>query len=360
MDDLRQSIADLEIQEGEIERQLGNAETDEEARQITNDLNLVRNRLSEKREELRIAQEKEQVRAEVIEEKIHAEEIPLAIAGIDFTELPAEVITLIDAVVKADRRRMLNEHAIELEQLETEARTNGRISEELRGKLDECERVGIERGQEVDRLKSELFDLNILAADVQRNRDNAARLLEEANAEINRLKSEIEDYQRAKVFGERQTQHIIDVTPEENTNINAAVDAVKKLYAKVEDWGSVQKVIKPDGSYELATRQQVATEWQAADVPDSFRNADNNSDTQDNTVPSSEAIEAVEPPELQFPTQDEPTVPEHVLDGESATEDATTVTRAEFDKLRVEVMSRLYDLEIKVHGADYVDTGDAA
>lgn len=344
MDELKQQIADLEAQEMDIEFRLKLAETDEEARQITNDLNLVRNRLSEKREELRIAQEKEQVRAEVIEEKIHAEEIPLAIAGIDFTELPAEVITLIDAVVKADRRRMLNEHAIELEQLETEARTNGRISEELRGKLDECERVGIERGQEVDRLKSELFDLNILAADVQRNRDNAARLLEEANAEINRLKSEIEDYQRAKAFGERQSQQIIDVTPTESASISAALDAVKKLYVKVEDYGSIMKVTKPDGSFELAKRQEVAEEWSPVDVP-SFRPEDTDSNAQDNTLSVAETAATVEPPISQFQTE-EPAVPDNLLLRESTTEglgDVAQVTREEFESLvkRVEVLENI-------------------
>lgn len=74
MDELKQQIAEFEKQEEDIQWRLNTAETDEEARQITNDLNLVRNRLSEKREELRIAEEKEQVRAEEIEQRTQAQE----------------------------------------------------------------------------------------------------------------------------------------------------------------------------------------------------------------------------------------------------------------------------------------------
>ncbi|MFD0673939.1 hypothetical protein [Cohnella sp. GCM10027633] len=330
MDQLRQEIATLEEQEISFQNDLNNAQDDNQAQSFVNELNIVRNKLSEKRHELQQLLEKELQRAEVIEEKTHAAEIPFAVAGIDFTDLPAEVITLIDAVVKADRRRLLNEHAIELEQNEEESR---KTEEALKLKLEELEglsdglleqrdalNIQLSRSAaEIQRLSEENHKLSFELSDARKSRDNSSRLLEEANNEIARQRTQIEDFQRAQEYNNRQTEQV-SANDEEKASISAALDAVKKLYAKVEDYGSIMKVTKPDGSFELVKRQEVATEWQAADVPDSFRDDDNTSDTQDNTVSATETAEIVAPPALQFPGEDAE-VPAYTASGEVAATD---------------------------------------
>lgn len=316
MEELRNQITDLEIQEADIERQLQHAETDEEARQITNDLNLVRNRLSEKREELRIAEEKEQARAEVIEEKAHSAEIPFAVAGIDFTGLAPEVITLIDLVVKADRRRMLNEHAIEIEQLDQQINNQNSVLNAITGDL-------VARTETMSMLMEENYQLTLEKEDAEKKRDAAIREKEEAqiqlqkaDAELQAIRAEIEDYKRAQEYNNRQTEQVT-ANDEEKANISAAIAAVKKLYVTVEDWGSVQKVIKEDGSFELATRQQVQEEWSPVDVP-SFRPEDTDADAQSDQLLITETAATVEPPAFR---EEEPAVQgEHVLHGTVASE----------------------------------------
>ena len=69
--------------------------------------------------------EKEELSAEIqrmadIEKKVYAEGIPFAIDGVDLTELDPETIVLVNAILRADRRRIYNEHAIELEQGENQ------------------------------------------------------------------------------------------------------------------------------------------------------------------------------------------------------------------------------------------------
>lgn len=336
MDQLRQEIVNLEAQEAEIEQRLNAAETDDEARKITDELNIVRNNLSAKKEELRQLQEKEQARAEVIEAKVQDEAIPFAVAGIDFTELPAEVITLIDEVVKADRRRILREHEEELKQVESAAEER---EIQLKRKNDELQQAINAYLEENNLLRNQVHQLTLEKQDAEQKRDAAVTEMEhfrteldKANTEIDRLNSQIDDYQKEKVFGERQAQQIIDVTPEENNSISAAIEAVKKLYAKVEDWGSVQKVIKPDGTFELTTRQQLAEEWAPIEPPEvpSFRGEDSQTDIV--------APEVAAPVEDTFPNTAAQHGDNQGTDGSHVgTVPQEAVTRAEFEALKQRV-----------------------
>lgn len=224
--------------------------------------------LAVRRQEIN-AQISAQVQAEreqIIEERVHSE-VTFAIPGVDFTKLPAGAITVVELVVKADRRRIYAEHALELEQIENEfdsykqnaeGNYNGLLANhnQLEQEYEACARELKEQTEETVRLIAERDD-------ARKNRDNAAAQYEEAKAEIERLKSEIDDYQKAKVYGEREAQSVIDVTPNEAEEINNAI----KQFLNAEDWGSIIKVTKPDDTFELVKREEFNEQWQPLTVP---------------------------------------------------------------------------------------------
>lgn len=281
MNELEQQIAELEEQERNLDTLIANTTDDADVRELTDRRNIITNRLNEKREELRRLKEEQKQRAEQIEEKVYAEDIPFAVVGVDLVGIPAEVIKFVESVVMADRRRIYNEHAIELEQLETEARSNGRTIEELRTIIEQGSADNKRLIYENGNLRDHAATLNSEIRDLRNKLDNAVAQIEEKDTEIERLKSEIEDYQRAKVWGERQAQNVIDVTPEENQSIVAAAEAVKKLYTRTEDYGSIIKVTLPDGSFTLAKRAEVEKEWAPIEVPEvSDFQGDNSGDSE--------------------------------------------------------------------------------
>lgn len=321
--------------------------------------NQVQNDLSQA--EYDLAQlEKEQVRAEQIEEKVEAEGIPFAVDGVDFTDLDKEVIALVNAIVKADRRRIYAEHAIEVEQLEEEARLNGNTIEELRTQVDEFK---VENQQ----LQRELSDEQRLRTDAEAKRDAAVAQAEEINreiealkAEVRRLESQVEDYQKAKVWGERQAQQLIETNTDEKDEIKAALEALKKKkYARTEDWGSVIKVEKPEGGFELVKRAELEAEWEPVTVPnidggsdtqDSFRGKDSQADTGDDQVSASEGVTV--PAEVIFRVES-PNV--SLSDNESVNGEMAVQTAeprvGETESFEQEVRRRLGQLERSVFGA---------
>lgn len=275
--------------------------------------------------------EKEQA----IEERVHSEAVPFAIEGVDFKELPAALITIIEKVVKADRRRIYAEHAIELEQVENErdkanadystiAKDYASLEEEYNTVARELK----EQAEETVRLIAERDD-------ARTNRDNAAAQLAEANAEIARLKSEVEDYQKAKVYGERQAQAVIDVTPTEAEEIN---DAIKQFLTS-EDWGSIIKATKLDGTFELVKREEFNAEWQPITPPQIGGGETATETFQDEAAEgdaSNGGILAPEVPGIDFRTQEESTatgLDEH----NSLSEGDAPVTRREFQELSARV-----------------------
>ena len=251
-----------------------------------------------------VAQEREQA----IEEKVHSE-ITFAIPGVDFTTLPVELITVIHAVVKADRRKNLSEHLAEFGKLEREYDAYKQNAEgNYNGLLANHNLLEQEYEAAARDLKEQTAEtVRVIAErdDARANRDNAARQLEEAKAEIARLESQIDDYQKAKVLGERQAQAVIDVTPTEADEINAAI---KNLFVKSENWGSVEKLYLPDGTFKVVKRDELP-EWTAITPPpllggsetqaETFQGEDTKVDVIDSGVLASEV------PTLVFPSEEE-------------------------------------------------------
>ena len=223
-----------------------------------------------------------------IEEKVHSEGIPFAVDGVDFSDLDAETITLINAVVKADRRRIYGEHAIELEQIENAAEER---ELQLKRQNEELQRFSKEQSELIEALRASnanlVGDIGILTdklsllkldnEDLQSKLSNASAQLEEKNTEITRLQSEVADYQKAKVFGEREAQGIIDVTPSEKDEIAAALEALKKKrYVSRENWGPVDKLTLPDGSFEVVKRAEVDEHYEPIAPPALFDDGGSN------------------------------------------------------------------------------------
>jgi len=199
-----------------------------------------------------------------MEQKVCAD-LPFFVAGVKAGELPVEVIALIESVVHADRRRILQEHADEVGAL-NKAFSEYRIESERKIAEQQVEFESLE--QEYETCARELKEQQVETMRVieerneaRQNRDNAAAQLEEAHAEIHRLQDQVNEYQKAKVFGEREAQQIIDVTDNERDDIQAKLDAVRKLYTKSEDWGSVIKLEKPDGTFEVVKRDEMEADW---------------------------------------------------------------------------------------------------
>jgi chromosome segregation ATPase len=221
---------------------------------------------------------------EKIEEKVNAD-VPFTISGVDLDPIPPEFIAIIKDIVIADRRLRLGEHAIELEQVEAEAKSKNdkmreatdaevaaiqaqidTVTTELAVAKKELTTVSEFRDEVYNQngeLRERVFQLNLENADLSSKLNNAVTQIEEKDKEIARLNDQIDDYQKAKVYGERQAQSIIDVSPNEAEEINGKI---KKLFTKVEDWGSVLKAIKSDGTFEMVKRDELKEEW-APEVP---------------------------------------------------------------------------------------------
>lgn len=288
--------------------------------------------------------EKEQA----IEEKIHSE-ITFAIPGVDFTQLPVELINIIHAVVKADRRKNLSEHSAELDKLEREYDEYRQDAEGDFNKLlvnhnlleQEYEAVA----RELKEQTAETYRLIAERDEARINRDNAARQLEEAKAEIARLESQVEDYQKAKVLGERQAQAVIDVTPNEAEEINAAI----KLFVKSENWGSSEKLYLPDGSYTVVKRTELP-EWTAITPPPMLGGGETatetfqGQDTQANVIDS--GILAPQAPVIDFRSQEESNGSGLPVDADRVVRsDDEPVTWKNLKELETRIEERLLRLE---------------
>lgn len=312
-------------------------ETDESTKaKLVDELNMITNQIAEKQYEL----DKEKA----LEEKVHAEGLPFAISGVDFTQMPKELIEVIEKVVKADRRRIFAEHATELEERDNmyeSGKVDHRLLEEryneLVGKVEEQNDIMRQKDHDIRQILMEKSTLNQHLNDINQKRDAAVAQLEEARAEIARLQDEISDYQKAKVFGEREAQNVIETSAEEAADIN---ESIKKLYLSFENFGTVNKVLKPDGSYEIVKTAELQKEW----IPesevigqDSFRGEDSQIVAENCGIPAAE--DTLTPPPFQTEVQDA----QYSLGGESIDTAVETVTRAEFEALKDRV-SQLEDV----------------
>jgi len=259
-----------------------------------------------------------------MEQKVCAD-LPFFVAGVNAGELPVEVIELIESVVHADRRRLLKEHADEVNALNkafAEYRINAEqeISEQkkefevLEKEYETCARELKEQQVETMRVIEERNE-------ARQNRDNAAAQIEELQAEVRRLQDEVADYQKAKVFGEREAQQIIDVTTDERDSIQAKLDAVRKLYTKTEDWGSVIKVEKEDGNFELVKRDELERDWSPITPPSLGGSEDTETfPGQDQVEPAQDIVLAPEVSDFRIPAEVPPAYPASGLGGDAAHE----------------------------------------
>lgn len=284
----------------------------------------------------------------LIDERVEAEAVPFAVAGVDLNDLPVEVVQLIETVVKADRRRIYAEHAEEIQKIEAGAEERElqlrRQNEELQAKIAEYEATISEYERKIAELGDEV-------ADLAAKRDAAVEQYEEVKQEniilrqvndsiqrdIERLNSQIDDMRKAQVWGERQAQSIIDVTAEEQEEIQKRVEAVRKLYTHRDDtWGTMSILYDEKGNKHVVPRAQADEEWAPIEAPafvggESFRQEDSAADAGDGGVSAAEAVEGFQAPEVP---SDLSGADHHTANGTMVD---TPVTRAEFEELKARV-----------------------
>lgn len=241
-----------------------------------------------------------------------------------------------------------------------------------------------EKDKTIDTLQNDNSQLHLENEDIAEKRDAAFKLAQEAQADVQRLNARVDEL----------TQQLATTSPSNVVEITSDADleaAAQRLKAKKEaeaqakreadqaakiriynvqqldgtgskfganradndeyitfGWLEKNKYVELSGEEVQRFQQELAAQAALEVVA--------NEDT--NNTPLVEEATTIEVPQFQ---EEDTTVPEHTADGEVATTPTEdVVTRAEFYELREEVMNRLYNLEYKVHGADYVDTGDAA
>lgn len=273
-----------------------------------------------------------------IEEKVHAEGVPFAISGVDFTSLDPELIELIDVIVKADRRKTFTEQAKLDAQREEDfaaykSQAETRIAT-LEKDYNELEEEYLQASNEYKDQVAETIRVIAERDEARKNRDNAASQLDEANREIARLNSEVADYQKAKVFGERGSQKIVEINPDEAASINAALEKFKSktksaLDLALEGNRFRGKVVVQDGKFEEVTSQPAG----GSETPQGTFQDAAAADTGIGGISASEST--ITPP--PFPGQGEVQNVDAAVGGESADAEVETITRAEFEELKARV-----------------------
>ncbi|OXM83981.1 hypothetical protein [Paenibacillus rigui] len=266
-----------------------------------NKVNALLNRISELEYEMAQQQHAQQIREQEIQEKVEADEIKFNVPGVDFTQLPSELIQLIDAIVHADRKRIYLEEAAKTDELTAKhkdelATANNEVAN-YKSQVDNLQGIistGKSAIENIARENRELHDqvgsVKIENEDLQKKLANAAAQLEENAKEIERLNSQIEDYQKAKVFGEVKAQQIIDVTPEETSTMQNLVNSITKKYVNVTPIG---------GNWHEATAEDgTKTVVHASELPSletqgsPFRN-DSETNVTNNQLPVAQTVENV-------------------------------------------------------------------
>lgn len=208
-----------------------------------------------------------------------------------------------------------------------------------------------EQSFEIAKLRAEVALLRTQNHDLKNERDDFERRFQAATSEIESLKTQL------AAQSTPQAPIVTNIDGDLSAAIKAAQAAKPAIYDVVKDQAEINytaKLLDTDevieGKVVYIGKYRIATEAEVSRFRQEREEARN--------IPVVEPAETEEPiqvapPELQFPTQDEPTVPEHVLDGEMASQ-SETVTRAEFQALvkRVaEIEDRLSPVENKSEAA---------
>lgn len=256
----------LQKLENNKERRIQNASNESKLRAIEEEdaaYNAELEQIQQAKSEQEAAQ---QVRIQAQEEKIENEPVPFQLAGVDLSALPVEFIAVMEQITKIDRRNMAEDHNKEIQKMIDANREDGRAWAErelqLKRQNNELQHENIAQSLYI----SDLTDN--LAAEKQ-NHDEVLRLLNETKLQLNdalskrdaamneldgvKLALEVaqEEIQMraADHNGEANAQKIIDITPEETSEIQDLVNNLaKKLVTVNAIGGNWKEVVYDDGS----------------------------------------------------------------------------------------------------------------
>lgn len=265
--------------------------------------------------EAQIAAAEQEVREKEIQEKVEGDEITFNVQGVDFTKLPAEMIQLIDVVVRADRKRIYLEEAAKTDELTAKhkdelAAASDQVSS-YKAQVEVLQKNNTSLQSQVDDLSREnervgsiITKQETTIQDLDKKLTNSAAQIDENQKEIERLNSQIDDYQKAQVYGERTAQKIIDVTPDETNAMQNLVNSISKKYIDIQPiGGNWHEAVAEDGSKTVVhTKDLPSLETQGSP----FRDETNPALLISNQLPSTETVENVG---ASFPQVQPPAIP---------------------------------------------------
>lgn len=290
----------------------------------------------------------QQVRIQAQEEKIENEPVPFQLAGVDLSALPVEFIEVMERITKIDRRNMAEDHNKEIQKMIDANREDGRAwadrelqlkrqNDSLQQQVKSLTEQYDSAANIIDEMKSAHRNYELLIEDAESKRDAAMTELDGVNLALEVAREEIQQMRAAGHFGEADAQKIIDITPEETSEIQDLVNNLaKKLVTVNAIGGNWKEAVYDDGSKLVVHADEVATLEQVSPFTVNTELA------QANVEPSA-IIEAVTPEvtfQTDFPVQSGDAVDQgpQIADGPSV----ETVSRQEFEALKadVEVLKR--------------------
>lgn len=221
------------------------------------------------------------------EERIY-DEITFAVAGVDFSSLPTEFIQLAHKIVRNDRIKLVNEHKADIEELHKSYQSKlsaaedrelqyKRQNESLQNTNRELEEqlleLQIEHEEQIAELKEKLrikgqdfLEQQMKRNDAESKKEAAQKELEEAQREIESLKEQVTNL--TKQLEEKPKSTVIETDQESAEEMQNLVDTIATKYTgKIEDWGSILKVEKEDGTFELKKRDEVEMLRETGQLP---------------------------------------------------------------------------------------------
>lgn len=294
----------------------------------------------------------QQVRIQAQEEKIESEPIPFQLAGVDLSALPVEFIEVMERITKIDRRNMAEDHNKEIQKMIDANREDGRAWAERELQLkrqNDFNQISLATAyKDIERLDSENNALDNLISRLEFEKQEAESKRDAAMTELDGVKlalevaqEEIQQMRAAGHYGEENAQKIIDITPEETSEIQDLVNNLaKKLVTVNTIGGNWKEAVYDDGSKLVVHADEVSTLEQVSPFPVNTELA------QANVEPSA-IIEAVTP-EVTFQT-DFPLQSGDAMDQGLALQAGATVTREEFEALKEQVNSEFKDVWTHIH-----------
>lgn len=311
----------LQKLENNKERRIQNASNESKLRAIEEEdaaYNAELEQIQQAKSEQEAAQ---QVRIQAQEEKIENEPVPFQLAGVDLSALPVEFIAVMEQITKIDRRNMAGDYNAEIQKLmearledgrawaERELqlkRQNSELQKEIQTKgeqlLTEATKVAkLEEEVEewrglLDEETSKRHKLEYEIHFANSQRDAAMTELDGVKLALEVAQEEIQQMRAADHYGEANAQKIIDITPEETSEIQSLVNNLaKKLVTVNAIGGNWKEAVYDDGSKLVVHADEVATLEQVSPFPVNTELA------QANVEPSA-IIEAVTP-EVTFQTE---------------------------------------------------------